>query len=274
MNLHPEQPLLQPGQRVSPVIPQINQPLNKDHLPAPSDYNLCWLMNASLGSIYSNQVQPKKGKSVLKSKWSSLAQEKNRKSSNLLLNHLSVSLISMNLKLPKLQREEGVVRESSKKHHHQVIHPNQMMIKSHDNPQLNLVKLPLKRKRSMSPISLGLCETNSSDLNCIPNYEPPSSSFKCGQPTLNKSKPASLILQDVQLFLTWSGLTSSKEKPLILTVSSPASTLPQPTINVLKILEKSSSNLEPRIHQNQSPLTETGPSHLTLPICIPLHVHS
>ena len=223
MNLCPEQSLPQPYQRVSSAIPQINQLLNRDHLQAPSGCNLCWLKNASPRSINSNQDWPIKVKPVSKSKRSSLAWEKNWKLSNPLLNHLSASSISTNLELPKLQREGGVVSKSNKKHHHQVDYLNQMMIESHDHPQLNLTKPPLKRKRSMSPISLGLCETNSWDLSCVPSYEPPSSSFKCGRPILNKLKPASLTLQDAQLFLTRSGSTLSKEKPLTLTTFSPVS---------------------------------------------------
>ena len=118
----------------------------------------------------------------------------------------------------------------------------------------------------MSLISLGLCKINSSDLSCVPSYEPPSSSFKCGHPILNKLKPALLTLQDAQLFLTQSGSISSKKKPLISTVFSLVSTPPRPIISVPKISERLSSNLELRIHQNQSPLMETGPSHLTLPV--------
>ena len=103
----------------------------------------------------SNRDQPIKVKPVSKSKQYSLAQEKNRKLSNPLLRRLSTSSISMNLELPKLQRDGGVVSELNKKHLHQVDHLNRMMIEGHDHPRLNLVKLSLKRKRSMSPISLG-----------------------------------------------------------------------------------------------------------------------
>ena len=164
-----------------------------------------------------------------------------------------------------------MVRELSGKHHHRVIHPNQIMIGSHDRHRPNLAKPLLKRKRSTSPISLGLCKTNSLDLNYVPSYEPPLSSFKRNRPTLNRLRPASLILQDAQLSPTQSGSTSSKEKPLILTMFSPISTPPHLTISVPKVLEKSSLNSEPRIHQNQSPLMETGPSHLTLPV---MHIFS
>ena len=130
------------------------------------------------------------------------------------------------------------------------------MIESHDHLWPNLAKPLLKRKRSTSLISLGSCETNSLDLNYDLNYEPPSSSFKHGRPTLNKSKPALLILQDAQLSLTQSGSTLSKEKPLISTTFSLVSTLPWTTINMPKVLEKLSLNLEPRIHQN--PVTTHG----------------
>ena len=135
MNLHPEQPLPQPYQRVSSAISQVNQPLNRDHLLwAPSNCNLHWSRNASPGLINSNRDRPIKVKPVSKSKRSSLAQEKSWKLSNPLLNHLSASSISTNLELLKLQREGGVVSELSEKHHHQVDHLNWMMIENHDHP--------------------------------------------------------------------------------------------------------------------------------------------
>ena len=256
MNPPPEQPL--------PEISQVKLPKNQQSskvcpLQVPSGCNLRWLTSASRGSTNLNREHPKKAKLVSKSNRFSQPQEKNPKSSKLLLSHSSISLTNTNSRLLQHPKEEKAEKGQYENLQLQsATLPNRAMNESLVPPLSNPSTHLLKRKRSKSPIYPGSSKINSLDLNCAPSCEPLLDSFRPGWLTRNKSERVSLTRPDIQPSWIQSGLISSREKQLTSTTSSPDSTLHRPIISAPKVSEKLSLNLEQKTPQSQLPRTEIG----------------
>lgn len=172
---------------------------------------------------------------------------------------------NMTLKWHQLRREEELDHTSKGVEVRPEALPDRIVKPCRGSTMMTPTSCLGKRKWSKSLTSRGLSETNCLGQNSVPNFAPPLISFKHGQLTPSRSKQALSTHPNVQLSLTQNGSTSSKVRPLTLTMSSPDSTRPPLTINAPKPSVRSSSNSESKMPQNLLPRTVTGPLHSILP---------